>query len=94
MWKLDSKLNFFSLVGKIPAPGVVNSLQLITPPKGFSQTIAWGSQVIGEKEAEAQPLLLVAGLGQEHRLGRWLKITDGGVVNGAMVAAYSPRTCA
>jgi len=89
MWKLDSKLNSFSLVGKIPAPGVVNSLQLITAPKGFSQTIAWGSQVI---EAEGQPLLLVAGLGQEHRLGRWLKVTEGGAVNGAMVAAYSPRT--
>jgi len=107
IWKLDSKLNSFSLIGKIPAPGVVNSLQLLTPPKGFSNTIAWGSSSsraafsiqeptsqITKKESEVRPFLLVAGLGQEHRLGRWLKIKEGGAVNEAMVVAFSPRTLA
>jgi ribosomal RNA-processing protein 9 len=97
IWKLDSKLNSFSLVGKIPASGVVNSLQLLTPQKGFLKLIVWGSAALGTtsqatKEVEAQPLLLVAGLGQEHRLGRWLKIKEGGAVNEAMVVAFSPRT--
>jgi len=101
IWKIEPKLNSFSLVGKIPAPGVVNSLQLLTVPKGFSETIAWrssSSQVASsvpepatKKELEVQPFLLVAGLGQEHRLGRWLKI-KGGAVNQAMVVVYSPRT--
>ncbi|KAF8809411.1 WD40 repeat-like protein [Phlegmacium glaucopus] len=98
IWRLDSKLNSFSLVGKIPAPGVVNSLQLLILPKGFSKTIAWGSSSSHpaleptKKEPNARPFLLVAGLGQEHRLGRWLKIKDGGAVNEAMVVAFSPRT--
>jgi len=101
IWKLDSKLNSFSLVGKIPAPGVVNSLQLLTPPKDFPKTIAWGSSpsqaalsVPGQatkRKLDAQPILLVAGLGQEHRLGRWLKIKEGGAVNQAMVLVFSPE---
>lgn len=37
------------------------------------------------------PILLVAGLGQEHRLGRWLSIKDG-AVNGSLVVAFSPKT--
>ena len=82
IWKIDTKLNSFSLVGKISAPGVVNSLQLLTMPKGFSKTIAWASQTV-EKE-----LLLVAGLGQEHKLGRWLTVKEGGAVNQALVVVF------
>ena len=82
IWKIDSKLNSFSLVGKISAPGVVNSLQLLTVPKGFSKTIAWGSS---PSQAAKKELLLVAGLGQEHRLGRWLTVKEGGAVNQALV---------
>jgi ribosomal RNA-processing protein 9 len=74
-------LNSFSLVGKISAPGVVNSLQLLTMPKGFSKTIAWGSS----PESTKKELLLVAGLGQEHKLGRWLTVKEGGAVNQALV---------
>lgn len=93
IWKIDTKLNSFSLIGKIPAPGVVNSLQLL---KGFSKTTAWSTsssqaEPTSKKELEAQPFLLVAGLGQEHRLGRWLKI-KGGAVNQTLVVAFSPRT--
>lgn len=85
IWKIDTKLNSFSLVGKISAPGVVNSLQLLTMPKGFSQTIAWGSSP--SSQAAKKEVLLVAGLGQEHRLGRWLTVKDGGAVNQALVVA-------
>jgi ribosomal RNA-processing protein 9 len=83
IWKIDAKLNSFSLVGKISAPGVVNSLQLLTAPKGFSKTIAWGSQATTEVG-----FVMVAGLGQEHRLGRWLTVKEGGAVNQAMVCVY------
>lgn len=79
IWKIDAKLNSFSLVGKIAAPGVVNSLQLLTMPKGFSKTITWGSSTSGKE------VVLVAGLGQEAKLGRWLSVKEGGAVNQAMV---------
>ena len=97
IWKIDAKLNSFSLVGKITAPGVVNSLQLLTVPKGFSKTIAWGSQTAEpasqttkKGELAAQPFLLVAGLGQEHRLGRWLTVKEGGAVNQTLVVLLAP----
>ena len=92
-------MNSFSLVGKISAPGVVNSLQLLTVPKGFSKTIAWDSSTsqatepttqATKKGLAAQPFLLVAGLGQEHRLGRWLTVKEGGAVNQAMVVVFAP----
>ncbi|KAF8964820.1 WD40 repeat-like protein [Flammula alnicola] len=105
MWKLDPKLKSFSLVGKIVAPGVVNSLQLLTPPKGFVETASWATQSNSAsdttttkpakwKELAVSPFLLVAGLGQEHRLGRWLSVKEGGASNSAMVVAFSPRTLA
>ena len=76
---------------------MVNSLQLLTVPKGFSKTVAWGSQVAErpsqatKKDLGAQPFLLVAGMGQEHRLGRWLTVKEGGAVNQAMVILLSPH---
>ncbi|KNZ72506.1 hypothetical protein J132_02933 [Termitomyces sp. J132] len=76
IWKLDPKLKSFSLVGTIPAPGVVNSLQLLSPPP---------------EKGGTQPILLIAGMGQEHRFGRWLNLKEG-VVNGTIVVAFSPRT--
>ncbi|THU98464.1 WD40 repeat-like protein [Dendrothele bispora CBS 962.96] len=41
LWQLDSKLKSFSLVGTIPAPGIVNSLQFVTPPKDFFDRATW-----------------------------------------------------
>ncbi|KAJ7644362.1 WD40-repeat-containing domain protein [Roridomyces roridus] len=92
IWQLDAKLKSFALVGTVSAPGVVNSLQLLTPPREFLADAAWTRS---EDEAESSPrksggALLVAGLGQEHRMGRWLNLKDG-VVNGAMAVVFSPR---
>ena len=81
IWKIDAKLNSFSLVGKIAAPGVVNSLQLLSMPKGFSKTIGWGSST----SQAGKEVVLVAGLGQEAKLGRWLTVKEGGAVNQALV---------
>ncbi|KAF8170167.1 WD40-repeat-containing domain protein [Mycena galopus ATCC 62051] len=91
IWKLDAKLKSFTLVGTVPAPGVVNSLQLLSPPKEFLSDAQW----ICPPESTAKRkdngvTLLVAGLGQEHRLGRWLSIKDG-ATNGALVVALSAR---
>ncbi|KAF9224747.1 WD40 repeat-like protein [Gyrodon lividus] len=117
IWKLDAKLKSFSLIGTIPAPGVVNSLQLLPVPKGALDGASWVSPPFSTSNAEMtshakttlngkasatvdttvkitgiQTLLLVAGLGQEHRLGRWLNVHGKGVVNSTVVVAFHPRT--
>lgn len=106
LWKLDSKLKSFSLVGTIPAPGVVNSLQLLSTTKGFLETTTWASKDADnmetttatvvvpakKKEVPVNPFILVAGVGQEHKLGRWLSVKEGGASNGAIVVAFQPRT--
>ncbi|KAF8874848.1 WD40-repeat-containing domain protein [Infundibulicybe gibba] len=100
IWKLDSKLKSFALAGTIPAPGVINSLQFLSPPKEFFHTAAWATPPLKPEAPDTAPLkregsagsvLLVAGVGQEHRLGRWLSVKEG-VVNGAIVVAITPRT--
>ncbi|KAJ6605078.1 WD40-repeat-containing domain protein [Mycena sp. CBHHK59/15] len=92
IWKLDAKLKSFALVGTVPAPGVVNSLQFLSPPKEFFAEAEWAQpRESTAKRKIGGGALLVAGLGQEHRLGRWLSLKEG-VVNGAIVVAFSPRT--
>lgn len=103
LWKLDSKLKAFSLIGTIPAAGFVNSLQLISTPKHAFPPTSWALNHDGEtmltKQTQASStkvntILLVAGVGQEHRLGRWMKLSGDGVVNGTVVVALHPRTLA
>ncbi|KAG6909425.1 hypothetical protein DXG01_000578 [Tephrocybe rancida] len=103
IWKLDPKLKSFSLIGTIPAPGVVNSLQFISPPVEFFNRCPWFTSSAAENNTQedafvpqqrkggVQPVLLVAGMGQEHRLGRWVNVKEG-VMNGSIVVALSPRT--
>jgi len=102
LWKLDSKLKSFSLIGTIPAPGFVNSLQLISTPKDVFPSASWASlnkdsessftQRTSTSASKVTTVLLVAGMGQEHRLGRWMKLNGDGVVNGTIVVALHPRT--
>lgn len=98
LWKLDSKLKSFSLIGTLSAAGVVNSLQLISVPKDSLPQTSWAfSKLDGDVAAKRSPskvstLLLVAGMGQEHRLGRWMKLKGDGVINGTIVVALHPRT--
>jgi ribosomal RNA-processing protein 9 len=102
LWKLDSKLKSFSLIGTVPAPGFVNSLQLISTPKDVFPSASWASlnkdsessliQRISTSASKVNTVLLVAGMGQEHRLGRWMKLNGDGVVNGTIVVALHPRT--
>ncbi|KAG6876504.1 hypothetical protein C0993_002673, partial [Termitomyces sp. T159_Od127] len=93
IWKLDAKLKSFALVGTVPAPGVVNSLQLLSPPPEFFERSTWINSSATESNPEdasahrhksgVHPFLLVAGVGQEHRFGRWLNVKEG-VVNGTI----------
>ncbi|TFK71148.1 Rnu3ip2 protein [Pluteus cervinus] len=97
IWRVDPSLKSFSPIGSIPALGVINSLQLISPPSESLQKAPWAataklphhSTPKGEKR---NPVLLVAGLGKEHRFGRWLNLQDEGVFNGAMVFILPQRT--
>jgi len=62
-------------------------------PKGALDNVSWR-----EKEqrpptkSPVQPTLLVVGLGQEHRLGRWLSMKGEGVTNVTTVHIIYPRT--
>ncbi|KAF9037379.1 WD40 repeat-like protein [Hymenopellis radicata] len=89
LWKLDPKLKSFSLMGTIPASGVVNSLQFVSPPKEFFQKATWAQSESADQTKEGR-VLLAAGLGREHRLGRWLNVGEGW--NRALVVALSPRS--
>jgi ribosomal RNA-processing protein 9 len=113
IWKLDaSKLRSFTLVGTVLAPGVVNSLQLLSVPQGALNGSAWArpadnastngtanglddgglsSKKVRKVAQGTDSVLLVAGIGQETRLGRWLVLKDG-VKNGAMVVMLHPQT--
>jgi len=44
-----------------------------------------------KQKINAKPFLVVAGIGKEPRLGRWISV-KGDARNGAMVFAFEPRT--
>ncbi|KAI0633990.1 WD40 repeat-like protein [Trametes polyzona] len=100
LWKLDAKLKSFSPIGTISVRGVVNSLQFLTPPKDFARTAPWAAPASSSEEGPVRasgkpggsPVLLVAGVGQETRFGRWIQQKGEGHVNGAVVFALHPRT--
>ncbi|KAF7978547.1 hypothetical protein HWV62_45456 [Athelia sp. TMB] len=93
LWKLDPKLKSFSLMGTVPALGVANSLQLLPIPGDALTTASWTAVSDKPKRgAKVTSVLLVAGMGQEHRLGRWMKVKEEGAVNGTVVVALHPRT--
>ena len=92
LWKLDAKLRSFELIGTVAVPGVVNSLQFVTPPKDWWEGVSWAQRRTPGAARGAVALLLVAGLGQETRLGRWITVKEGGARNGTAVLALHPRT--
>jgi ribosomal RNA-processing protein 9 len=90
----------FSSIGSIPVPGVINSLQVVSPPKGSLTDAPWVWRQGGEdvpriasgSSKKSGPVLLVAGVGQEPRLGRWVTVKGDGARNCALVMALHPRT--
>lgn len=106
IWKLDSKLRSFSLVGNIHALGVINSLQFVSASWSEVANYSWARRGDAETASNAREdarsrvartsgpksVLLVAGIGQEMRLGRWVQKKGEGILNGALVVALNPRT--
>ncbi|RXW18692.1 hypothetical protein EST38_g7159 [Candolleomyces aberdarensis] len=88
IWKLDPKLKSFSPIGAVPAQGVVNSLQLISPPKEFVKSSPWiaGSSNLPTSTA-ANLLLIIASLGKEHRYGK--RSQKGGKLAVSMDAGFA-----
>jgi len=91
LWKVDSKLRSLSSLGAIPVPGVVNSLQVIAPRTFFSDA-SWAKAAhaaSGRVRAAhtVKGLGVVAGVGQEPRFGRWLRLRGDGMGNRTMVLA-------
>lgn len=103
LWKVDPKMKSFSAAGSFPVPGVINSLQFVSPRRGALDDASW-AQAEAEPRTEKSPLvseasskkpglvLLVVGVGQEMRLGRWVTVKGDGARNGALVMALHPRT--
>jgi len=73
-WAIDPSLKSFKKLWGIPAAGVVNSLQLI---------------LAEEKPGLNTKAYLVAALGQEHKLGRWVRL--GKAKNQALVVQLKGR---
>lgn len=94
IWQLDAKLKSFSLAGTIPAPGIVNSLQLLSPPKEFVKHASWinhdASNPPHSSANNNRSLLVVASLAKEHRFGRWIQLKE--AKNTASVFYFSSRT--
>lgn len=102
LWALDSRLRSFKPLMKIRIDGVVNSLQLLQPPRSSLQTPVvkpelWrGAKSTDKPPAQDQPVvngtrpgkeavppILIAAIGSEPRLGRWMrmkKARSGGLV--------------
>lgn len=94
IWQLDHKLKSFSLAGTIPAVGIVNSLQLLSPPKEFVKHASWINHDSSNPPEPPSPnshsLLVVASLAKEHRFGRWIQQKE--AKNVASVFYFSSRT--
>jgi ribosomal RNA-processing protein 9 len=101
LWKVDLKMKSFSPMGSFPVPGVINSLQFVSPGKGSLDEASWAWMesrtdasciTNGASTGKSGPVLLVAGVGQEPRLGRWVTVKGDGARNCAVVMALHPRT--
>ena len=114
VWALSPNLKSFSQLFTIPAPGFINSLQLLTPSVSLVDFSRWRASdnipkrttsfpdpdsndepntesappvAVAKKESKTT-LIMIASVGQEPRLGRWMKFgTKGtGARNGVVVA--------
>ena len=90
-----------SLVGVLPAPGIVNSLQVLSVPRSATDGWSWlSSKMKAQKDSgverpatsasvnltrteSGESIVVVAGLGKEPRLGRWLSLKGEGTTNGS-----------
>ena len=106
LWKIaiesSNKARSLSLtiIGTLPAPGIVNSLQLLLIPSAKADAWEWlarkkdarkgnSGQVNGTaastRKQNKESVVIIAGLGREPRLGRWMTMKGDGAANGSRV---------
>ncbi|EJD02014.1 WD40 repeat-like protein [Fomitiporia mediterranea MF3/22] len=108
LWKIavdssnKSRPLSLTLIGELPAPGFVNSVQVLLVPRTATDGWEWlaakrdkaagnssqpnGDSVLATNERHAkESLIVVAGLGREPRLGRWMTLKGDGASNGSRV---------
>lgn len=100
LWKISEDMRSFSALSNvIPASGFVNSLQLLQLPASRTKALALAEAgLINGKRAKAaaeakeakKGVVLVAALGQEHKFGRWQRITE--ATNQAIVVVVGEKT--
>lgn len=83
LWKIDEKVRSFSALTTISTVGYINSLQLISPTLRSSAPQSSRE----EQSLTSKSLVVVASVGKEPRLGRWMKIKEG--KEGAVVAVIA-----
>lgn len=76
-------------VDSAPAPGTTNG---VTVPESDAIAPVVAPSKSSNKAETGKVVLLVAGVGQESRLGRWVQQKGEGHLNGALVVALHPRT--
>ncbi|EJU01615.1 WD40 repeat-like protein [Dacryopinax primogenitus] len=94
LWKISEDVRSFAPVAEVQAPGFVNSLQLLSPPWTTIQEAEWAreEQPAGQARVNGVPkndqrraIVLVAALGQEPRMGRWMRIKGPKAQNATLV---------
>ena len=90
--------------GVLPAPGVVNSLQVLSIPRSTTESWAWlkeKAENSGVKSTDtteniekrkSNSLVVVAALGQEPRLGRWIVMKGDGAQNATRTFVIHQKT--
>lgn len=81
LWSIAATLKSFSPLFEIPARGFVNSLQITSLPVGDVADLFDASR--GTQRGK-QAHVLVAGMAQEQRLGRWHRVHE--AKNGTLLA--------
>ncbi|KAK4683996.1 ribosomal RNA-processing protein 9, partial [Tremellales sp. Uapishka_1] len=82
LWSLDPSLKSFKPLFTYPIPGFVNGLQLLVLPSGSVDSTALSTSTTPTSSSKKE-IVLVAAIGQEPRLGRWL--CDKTAKNGVLV---------
>jgi len=96
LWRIEGNGRSFSLVAEVSAPGFVNSLQLLSPPYSALEHATWAKEPPqpnghanglngAHQTTQKRAIVLVAGMGQEPRMGRWMRIKGPEAQNAALV---------
>lgn len=96
LWRLNSNLKSFEAIGDvIPVGGVINSLQLVQVPTSAIANARWYQANGGDANGVPAPvnenssnrsvgsgkgILVVAAVGREPRMGRWLRLDESEIV--------------